>query len=277
MSDLYANWARVYDYFFPDRSPEVGFWKRLGQRYGHRLLDLMCGTAEVSLGLARGGNQVLGVDLSAAMLAAGAGRLAGSADYPARRLSLAQGDALAIPAPDGAFDFALVSGNGSFNHLDEGQAQKALRELRRVLRAGGGLGMELINPHLLKEIYPERTFCPFRPTPPGVWVEKRSANRYDRNAGLFHIQQVTQYNIDGERGEFETSFALHVHQPEEVRALLEAAGFADIEFYGGYDLQPFDEWSPDLVVIGRSAPQHVQPRMPPEASSLTPTVKENGQ
>lgn len=270
MSDLYANWAQVYDYFYPDRSAEVDFWARLGRPYGQRLLDLMCGTAEVSLELARGGYQVLGVDLSVAMLAVGAGRLAGAADYPARNLSLVQGSALAIPASDGLFDFALVGGSGSFNHLGNGRAQKAARELRRVLRPGGGLGLELINPHLLKEIYPERTFGPFRPTPPGVWVEKWSANRYDQGAGLFHIHQVTHYSIDGERGEFETSFALHVRHPKEVRALLEAAGFEDIQFYGGYDLQPFDQWSPDLVVIARRSPQHAHPRMPPEASSCQP-------
>jgi hypothetical protein len=109
--------------------------------------------------------------------------------------------------------------------------------------------MELLNPFLLKEIYPERTFGPFRPTPPGVWVEKTSVNRYDREAGLFQIQQVTRYMINGERGEFAESFALRVWQPDEVRELLEVAGFCDVRFYGDYDLGPFDQWSADLLVV----------------------------
>ena len=76
MHDLYGHWAREYDCFYPDRTKEVAFWARLAGPYGGRVLDLMCGTAEVSLGLARHGYHVFGVDLSAAMLHVAAERLA---------------------------------------------------------------------------------------------------------------------------------------------------------------------------------------------------------
>ena len=253
MGDLYAEWARVYDCYYPDRSSEVEFWAGLGAQFGHRWLDLMCGTAEVSLELARRGYRVLGVDLSPSMLAVAAERLAAAADYPARNLSLAQGEAGALPAARGTIDFALVGGNGSFNHLDEPQARTALGELRRVLHPGGGLGMELVNPHLLKEVYPVRTFGPLRP-PPGVWVEKESHNHYDQAAGLFHIHQVAQYEIDGERGEYEVDFALCVWKPDQIRAMLEEAGFGNVRTYGDYDLQEFDPWSSDLLVVADLLP-----------------------
>ena len=249
MHDLYARWARVYDYFYPDRSAEIEFWACIAQPFGRRLLDLMCGTAEVSLGLARAGFETLGLDLSAAMLSVGSERLRAAADYPARSLRLARGTAWAIPARDGAFDFALVGGNGSFNHLDRGQAEHALAELQRVLRPGAGLGLELVNPSLLKEIYPDRVYGPFRATPPGVSVEKTSLNRYDAEQGLFHVHQVTRYEIDGQAGEFEASFALHVWHPREVRTMLHSAGFVDQRFYGSYDLAPLDRWSSDLLVL----------------------------
>ena len=253
MSDLYAEWARVYDCYYPDRSSEVQFWAGLGAPYGHQCLDLMCGTAEVSLELARQGYRVLGIDLSPAMLAVGAERLAAAADYPARYLSLAQGEAGALPAADGTVDFALVGGNGSFNHLDEPDARAALGELRRVLRPGGGLGMELVNPHLLKEVYPVRTFGPLRP-PPGVRVEKVSHNHYDQEAGLFHIRQVAQYEIDGQRGEYEVDFSLRVWKPDQIRAMLQEAGFGNVRTYGDYDLQPFDPVSSDLLVVAEALP-----------------------
>lgn len=249
MHDLYSRWARVYDYFYPDRTQEVEFWARLAGPYGRRVLDLMCGTAEVSLGLARRSYHVLGVDLSAAMLHVAAGRLAATADFPARNLSLAQGNACASPVHSGSFDFAMVGGNGSFNHLAGNLALASLHELHRVLCPGGGLGMELLNPYLLKEIYPERTFGPFRPTPPGVRVEKTSTNRYDCQAGLFYIDQSTRYEIDGESGEFKESFALHVWQPAQARELMQAAGFRQIRFYGGYGLEPFERWSSDMLVV----------------------------
>jgi len=259
MDDLYANWAKVYDFFYPDRSDEVGFWARLAQSCGRSLLDLMCGTAEVGLGLARHGYRVHGVDRSLAMLRIGAQRLAAAADYPARNLSLMLGHACAIPLSGATIDFALVGGNGSFNHLNDEQAPIALGELHRVLRPGGRLGLELVNPHLLKEIYPERTFGPFRPLPPGVRLSKTSSNRYDRESRLFHIHQVTRYELDGERGTFEVSFALRTRSAEEMRQMLEAAGFHDVTYFGGYELQPFDLWSSDLHVIA------TKPSHPPES------------
>jgi SAM-dependent methyltransferase len=251
MGDLYAEWAKIYDYYYPDRSAEVEFWAGLAEPYGRRLLDLMCGTAEVSLALARLGNRVLGVDLSPAMLSMAAERLAAAADYPARNLSLAQGEAGALPVPSGAFDFAVVGGNGSFNHLDDEEAHAALLDLRRVLRPGGGLGMELVNPHLLKEVYPVRRFSPLRP-PPGMRAEKVSHNHYNQAARKFHIRQVAQYEIDGERGEFEVDFALHVWDLDEMHTMLEESGFGRVRTYGGYDLQSFDSWSSDLLVVARA-------------------------
>jgi SAM-dependent methyltransferase len=254
MTDLYRNWARTYDYFFGDRSAEIEFWLALAQRYGPHLLDAMCGTAEVSLALARAGCRVVGFDLSPAMLAVAGSRQAAAADYPARALSLLQADIARIPTATSASDFALVGGNGSFNHLDGQAAACALRELRRVLRPGGALGMELVNPHLLKEIYPQRTFGPFRPTPPGVRVEKVSRNRYDPHAGLFHIHQITRFEIDGQRGEFEEQFQLHVWPPKQVQAMLEDAGFASVRFYGDYRRADFDRWSSDLLVLAEVPP-----------------------
>ncbi|MGC9332955.1 MAG: hypothetical protein ACP5JJ_02325, partial [Anaerolineae bacterium] len=67
--------------------------------------------------------------------------------------------------------------------------------------------------------------------------------------GLFHIHQVTRYEIDGQRGEFEESFALHVWEPDEVQAMVARAGFEELHLYGGYDLAPFDRWSPDLLAL----------------------------
>jgi SAM-dependent methyltransferase len=81
MGDLYAEWARVYDCYYPDRTSEVQFWDALAAQHGPRVLDLMCGTAEVSLELARRGYRVLGVDLSPAMLSVAAQRVAAAADY----------------------------------------------------------------------------------------------------------------------------------------------------------------------------------------------------
>jgi demethylmenaquinone methyltransferase/2-methoxy-6-polyprenyl-1,4-benzoquinol methylase len=98
-------------------------------RPGDRVLDACCGTGDLALaGAARGGS-VTAVDFSEPML------------ERARRKSSAiewvRGDVLELPFSDESFDVVTV-GFGVRNVEDLG---RGLAELRRVLRAGGRLGI----------------------------------------------------------------------------------------------------------------------------------------
>jgi len=92
---------------------------------GERVLDLAAGTATSTVALARGGARVVGCDFSLGMLARGRGK----------GVELVAGDALRLPFADASFDAVTIS-FGLRNTADVGQA---LREMRRVTRAGGRL------------------------------------------------------------------------------------------------------------------------------------------
>ena len=104
-------------------------------RPGDRVLDVCCGTGDLALAAAAAGGRVTGVDFSERML------------ERARRKSTAvewrQGDGLALPFAEGAFDVATAGfGVRNFEDLDAG-----LRELRRVLRPRGRVGvLEITQP-----------------------------------------------------------------------------------------------------------------------------------
>ena len=112
-------------------------------RPGDRVLDSCCGTGDLALACARAGGHVTGLDFSERMLER-ARRKSGEIEW-------VQGDALELPFEDGSFDAATV-GFGVRNLAD---LELGLRELRRVLRDGGRVGvLEITRPRgLLAPFY----------------------------------------------------------------------------------------------------------------------------
>jgi demethylmenaquinone methyltransferase/2-methoxy-6-polyprenyl-1,4-benzoquinol methylase len=115
-------------------------WRRLAAeavvRPGDRVLDACCGTGDLALaGLRAGAHTVVGVDFSEPMLAR-ARRKSGAVEW-------LEGDVLALPFEAGAFDAVTVGfGIRNVDDLDAG-----LRELQRVLKPGGRLGvLEITRP-----------------------------------------------------------------------------------------------------------------------------------
>jgi len=110
-------------------------WRRsllraLSPSTGERLLDLCAGTMDVAELARRGapGLKVVAADLSLGMLRRGVGKTA---------LPASQADALRLPFRDGSFD--LVTVTFGLRNLDSWE--RGLREIARVLRPGGRLGV----------------------------------------------------------------------------------------------------------------------------------------
>jgi SAM-dependent methyltransferase len=104
---------------------------RLGPAQGARLLDLGCGRGRHAHALAaRDGLTVVGVDADRVELEAARN---GFRLFELRGWSLLQGDALALPFTDGAFDAVVCS--EVLEHLPD--YESALDEIARVTRPGG--------------------------------------------------------------------------------------------------------------------------------------------
>jgi demethylmenaquinone methyltransferase/2-methoxy-6-polyprenyl-1,4-benzoquinol methylase len=137
---MFDRIAPVYDAM--NRVMTVGLdgrWRRITieetVRAGDRVLDACCGTGDLAIGARARGAEVVGLDFSEKML------------ERARRkepaIEWVRGDVLSLPFDDASFDAATV-GFGVRNVED---LEAALRELRRVLRPGGTLGiLELTTP-----------------------------------------------------------------------------------------------------------------------------------
>jgi SAM-dependent methyltransferase len=125
-----APWERVAPSMGAIHDRLVGV---LGPRAGERWLDVGTGTGAVAARAARAGAQVTGVDLAPAMIET-ARRIAAEEHLG---ITFDVGDAEALPYPDASFD-VVCSAHGVVFAPDHAAAA---RELARVCRPGGQLGM----------------------------------------------------------------------------------------------------------------------------------------
>ena len=111
------------------------------QRPGARILDLCCGTGDMTFALRRragsGSAQILGADFSHAMLQRAAAKAADKRTSTTLPLRWIEADALQLPFPDAHFN--LVTSAFGFRNLADYDA--GLRELARVLAPGGVCGI----------------------------------------------------------------------------------------------------------------------------------------
>src|SRR6516225_3865676 len=174
-------------------------WRRLAAtevvRPGDRVLDAACGTGDLALADHRAGAlEVTGLDCSTRMLE--------RARRKAPGIRFVEGDMLALPFEDGAFDSATV-GFGVRNVSDLGLA---LRELRRVLRPGGRLA-------ILEITRPRGVLRPFFT----LW--------FDRLVPL-----LGRLLPGGDAYAYLPASVARFPGAEELAALLERAGFSEVRF-----------------------------------------------
>ncbi len=144
VQQMFADVAPRYDLLNHVLSCNVDriWWWRTAKTFSHilqksnvRVLDLCCGTGDMTLALRkRAGeaeNQIVGADFVHAML------LRASPKTDTKNIGLLEGDALALPIGDSSFD--LVTSAFGFRNLANYNA--GLREIFRVLRPGGEIGI----------------------------------------------------------------------------------------------------------------------------------------
>ncbi len=204
VESMFDRIAPVYDAM--NRVMTAGLdrrWRRLTVeavvRPGDHVLDGCCGTGDLAIAASEVGGDVVGLDFSERMLE--------RARRKSKSVEWVRGDLLDLPFDDGSFDAATV-GFGVRNVAD---LERALRELRRVLRPGGRLA-------ILEITQPRGIWRPFF----SLW--------FDRVVPL-----VGKVLPGGRAYTYLPASVRRFPGAEELTAVLETCGFADLEFrlFGG--------------------------------------------
>jgi SAM-dependent methyltransferase len=248
----YDVFARYYDIETRDIVDDLPFWVSLARRTGGPVLEVACGTGRVFAPLAEAGFDVVGVDISPAMLAVARDRIADRCI--GQSVELIEADALELNLGR-RFPLAIIALN-SFGHFYEpGDPERALDRLSEHLLPGGLLALDLPNP--VPGAFGDTTGVVLHDyTRPGPRVDWQTVKL--RSQSLDPIAQIVdvccvfdEVAPTGEVRRTLTSFALRYFYRNELQLLGERSGLSLEATYGNYDLADLDESSPRLIALMR--------------------------
>jgi SAM-dependent methyltransferase len=232
--DLYLNYAALYG------------------GTGGRLLELACGSGRLLLPLAREGYTITGVDTSARMLEIA--RMALASEGLDRQVSLAQQDMCALQLGQ-KFQMAFIA-LGSFGHLvTRRQQREALSSIRAHLTPGGVFILDISNADVR---YMESMGG--QVLHQGTWMmEDGSLLTHfvsPASSATTHLLDLVHFYDRHKQGEAITRtiarMQLYLFERNETELLLESTGFVVKEVYGNYDLSPYENDSPRMIVLAEA-------------------------
>ena len=245
--EYYGLMATTWDLFRGDTSrwEDRAFYLDVIQRHGQPVLDVGCATGRLVVDYAALGVDCDGVDNSPEMLALARAKVAAAGLAP----GLYEQSMVDLDLPR-RYRTILVPSSSFQLLLDPADAAAALAAFHRHLEPGGVMAMPfMVLWHAGDPV--ERDWDQaaeaVRPED-GRTVRKWSRSWYDPAAQLEHTED--RYDLLGPDGDViasehhRQSPATRWYGQDQVRALLAAAGFADVRLYRGFTWEPAapDDW-----------------------------------
>ncbi len=248
------RFARLYDDDYGDFTADLALYLPYSERTGGPVLEAMCGTGRVLLPLAQAGLEVVGIDISGAMVDRARAKL--QAARLADRARVEVGDIRTLDLPE-RFALALVAMN-SFMHLSTGADQlAALKAIRAHLVPGGLLIVDLFNPDPHELIADQGTLVHARSfrASSGCEVQKWILRRSDF-AGQTHYVEFVYDEIGDDRivRRDVLPFTMRWVYRFELEYVLAQAGFEIEGLFGSYELDDYTSDGERLIAVARRSP-----------------------
>lgn len=234
----YEKFAFVYDELMQDAPYEqwVKFTEQKLHKYGitgNKMLDLACGTGELSIRFARKGFDVTGVDLSAEMLSIARMKM----DEQGVSIPLYQQDMAELEGL-GPFDLVGIFCD-SLNYLQtEEQVQQTFSHVFHSLKKGGAFFFDVHSIHKIANGFINQTFTLNEDSLAYIW------NSFAGEQPHSVEHELSFFALDEQSGKYDRFDELHFQRTypiEQYSSWLREAGFEFIEVNAD-----FTEHSPQI-------------------------------
>lgn len=244
--EIYGGFAEVYDKFMDNVSYDewYGYLHTLLLKYGisaGTVVELACGTGEITKRLKKSGYQVIGLDLSEDMLMIAREKCEDDVlllYQDMRKLELLE-----------PVDAVVCVGDG-INYLDSiGDFRQTAGRVSLYLREGGMFIFDLKTDYYFREVVGNRTITDNREDASYIWENSYDEETF-RNEYLLTVYEL----VDDEKDLFVRSDEIHYQQvffEEEIIEVLETQGFIVENIYEAFSEHEPKEASERLYVAAR--------------------------
>jgi SAM-dependent methyltransferase len=234
---------------------DAEWYVRKARESGGPVLELGAGTGRLTLPIARQGTIIHAVDSDNGML----GRLR----HKRAQLSHVERDRIVVVEADmrrfqlnQEFALVMIPFRAFLHNLTFDDQVACLRCARTHLRSGGSLVFNVFHPaleymaHHVASLAGVWRWASTHTTSDGRSVVRSEATRYDTVGQRIHsLHRFEEFTADG------ALVRTHLHQLElaylyagDVRRLLEGTGFVDVRIAGGFNDEPFERDTDEMVV-----------------------------
>jgi SAM-dependent methyltransferase len=258
----YRQFAAVYDRLMEEMpySEWMSFARRCWDKYGmpRTVVDLGCGTGNMTIPLARSGFSVFGIDLSSEMLAVARSKW----DEPPVRGSREDAGAIRwlqqdmrdwdLPQPVDA----VISFCDCLNYLTEPQDVTAtIRQTYSGLAPGGLFMFDVHSPRQLERYAEEQPFVYDEKDVAYLWTCDYDPSRKEIEHSLtFFIQEEAASKSGGSGtlySRFEESHVQRAYDPDWIASQLTDAGFELLHYVADFKLEKPNAESERLFYVAR--------------------------
>jgi SAM-dependent methyltransferase len=253
MEASHYDWTDYYDIVSTGLQHDIEFYTDIAREANGSILELGCGTGRITIPAAMAGADIIGLDLSIAMLEKA--RMKAKVMKVDHRVAFKEGDMRDFSL-DKKFAAVIIPYRSFLHLLTVKDQQAALRSIRDHLQEDGILAFNIFVPSI-KHLYEQDE----RSSTRGIYEIPGSEDklyvwdytRYDHYQQIAEI--IRQYERVSRTGvvveKVNAPFYIRYMLPVECQHLLKLAGFSVLYRYGDFQRGEFGPDSTELIVVAK--------------------------